>query len=62
MIEAVPGVRNCMDKVAAISETWGKLVARWDEVEQCFLDEVGRDWCCGKTAPRTYRLMKDIGC
>lgn len=62
LLEAVPEIRNQMDKVASISGTWGKLVARWDEVEQCFLDEVGLNWCKARSAPKTYELMKQIGC
>jgi hypothetical protein len=62
LLEAVPEIRNHMDKVAAISDTWAKLVDRWDEVERCFLDEVGLNWAKGDRAPRTYDLMEDIGC
>jgi hypothetical protein len=62
LLEAVPEIRNQMDKIAAISDTWGKLVARWDEVEQCFLDEVGLNWRKANSAPKTYELMKQIGC
>lgn len=62
LLEAVPEIRNKMDKVAAMSDTWGKLVARWDEVEQCFLDEVGLNWSKARRATKTYELMKEIGC
>jgi hypothetical protein len=62
LLDAVPEIRDNMDKVAGISETWAKLVDRWDEVEQCFLDEVGLNWTKGDRAPRTYELMKAIGC
>lgn len=62
LLDAVPEIRNHMDKVAAISDTWAKLVERWSEVEQCFLDEVGLNWTKGDRAPRTYELMKAIGC
>ena len=62
LLEAVPEIRQHMDRVAAISKTWGKLVDRWDEVEKCFLNEVGLDWCKGDSASVTYDLMKDIGC
>lgn len=62
LLDAVPEIKKHMDKVAAISETWGKLVARWGEVEQCFLGEAGRNWSCRKAAPQTYQLMKDVGC
>ena len=30
----------------------------FDEISQCFLDKVGLNWCKGKSAPRTYELMK----
>lgn len=64
LMDAVPEVRQHMDKVAAINETWRKLVSRWDDVEQCFLDEVGLNWSKGHNlrASRTYELMKEVGC
>jgi len=62
LLEAVPEIRNCMSKIAGISDTWAKLVARWDEAEQSFLDEVGLNWTKARSAPKTYQLMKDIGC
>lgn len=62
LLEAVPEIRGCMSKVAGISDTWAKLVERWDELEQSFLDEVGLDWAKARSAPNTYRLMKAIGC
>lgn len=62
LLEAVPEIRQHMGKIAALSETWRKLVERWDEVEQCFLDEVGLNWSKARRAPKTYELMKEIGC
>lgn len=62
LLVEVPEILQHFDKVAAISDTWAKLIARWDEVEQCFLDEVGRNWCKAHSAPKTYNLMKAIGC
>ena len=62
LLEAVPEIRQHFDEVAAISDTWAKLVSQWDEVEQCFLDEVGLNWAKGDRASRTYELMKAIGC
>ena len=61
-LAAVPEARNHLDKVAALSPVWAKLVASWDELEQCFIDEVGFDWCKGGSAKKTYDLMKSIGC
>lgn len=62
LLDAVPEIRNAMNKIADISEVWKKLVARWDEVEHSFIREVGQDWCNAKNAPKTYKLMKEIGC
>jgi hypothetical protein len=62
LLDSVPEIRNHMDKVAAISDTWERLVAKWDEVEQCFLEEVGLNWINGGHATKTYELMKKIGC
>lgn len=61
-LSMVPEARDHFDKVAAISDIWARLIARWNEVEQCFLDEVGFNWCNAKSAPKTYALMKEIGC
>ena len=62
LLKAVPEIRQHMDKVATINGIWAKLVSRWDEVEQCFLDEVGLNWIKTHRAPKTYKLMKAIGC
>lgn len=61
-LEAVPEAREHMDKLRELSSTWVKLVERWAEVEASFLDEVGRDWCKARSAPKTYELMKAVGC
>ena len=41
---------------------WKRIVDRWDDVEKSFLDEVGFNWCKAKSAPKTYKLMKEIYC
>ena len=62
LLDSVPEIRLYMDKVAAMSDTWNILVERWDEVEQCFISEAGLNWRKSGHAPRTYDLMKTIGC
>lgn len=62
LLKRIPEIRQNMDKVAKMSGTWEKLVSRWDEVEQCFLDEAGFNWSKARSAPKTYALMKEIGC
>lgn len=60
LMEMLPWVRLHLLEMADVSPEWARLVARWDEVEKTFLDEVGLAWSHGKSAPRTYKLMKDI--
>lgn len=59
-LEAVPEARSYMSEVAKLSPQWKSLVKRWDEIENCFIDEVGYDCCKSNSAPETYELMKNI--
>lgn len=59
-LAAVPEARQHLHKVAKLSKKWEKLIARWDEVEKSFIDEVGFDWCKGGSAKKTYDLMQKI--
>jgi hypothetical protein len=58
----VPEARSRLNELGKISKTWKKLVDRWDEIEKCFLEEVGLDWSKGEDlkATNTYNLMKSI--
>ena len=56
-LDAVPEARAHMDKIAAISPVWARLVEHWDELEASFLSEAGRDWSMARSAPETYKLM-----
>lgn len=60
LCKEVPEVKANFNKVADISTTWAKLISRWDELEKCFIDEVGYDWCKDRSAPKTYALIKEI--
>ena len=60
MLEAVPEVREHFDKIAALGVVWERLISRWDEIESCFLEEVGHNWCKASAAPETYDLMKQV--
>ena len=64
LLQCAPEARNHMDKVAALSDVWAKLVEKWSEVEQCFLDEVGLNWSKGRSlkARKTYDMMEELGC
>jgi hypothetical protein len=62
LIDQVPEIREHFQAIAALSQTWARLIDRWDEVEKCFLDEVGFNWSKARRASKTYELMKEIGC
>lgn len=62
LLDKVPEIRKHFDEIAKVSDEWEALIKRWGEVEKCFIDEVGFDWCNGSRASKTYELMKSIGC
>ena len=59
-LAAVPEARQHLDKVAALSKTWAKLVENWSAIEKCFIDEVGFDWSKGDSAKKTFDLMESV--
>ena len=60
LLEQAPEVRDSFPQIAKKSEAWRKLISRWHEVEQSFIDEVGLNWCKARSAPKTYKLMQDV--
>lgn len=62
LLEVAPELRKDLPKMAGLSKHWQRIVDRWEDVEKCFLEEVGHDWSKGKTAPKTFALMKEIYC
>jgi len=63
LILAVPEIRPRLNEMKEVSEYWSKLIDRWDEVETCFMEEVG-EWLTNsfsdKRATKTYNLMEEI--
>lgn len=60
LLEAVPEWKARMGEMAAHGPVWAALAARWDEIAQCFIDEVGLNWSKGNRASKTYDLMKQV--
>lgn len=60
LLDLIPEWKLRMPEMAQRNEEWAGLVARWDEIVQCFLDEVGLDWSKGRKLPasKTYAMMK----
>lgn len=56
----VPEIKEEFDLISKLSPTWSKLIERWSELEQCFIDEAGYDWSKSSHAKKTYNLMKEI--
>ncbi len=60
LLAAAPGLRKQLPRMAEVSDEWAALVARWDDIERSHLNEVGLGWTKARSAPRTYKLMRDI--
>lgn len=60
LLDLIPEWKSRMHEMAQRGKQWAGLAARWDEITQCFLDEVGLDWSKGRNlrASKTYALMK----
>lgn len=59
LLDLIPEWKPRIPDMAQHSPQWAALVKRWDEIVQCFLDEVGLDWNKGHNlrASSTYALM-----
>ena len=60
LLEAVPALRLMLPEMATASPMWAALIERWAEIEACHLDEVGLRWTKGKSAPKTYEIMRSV--
>jgi len=60
LLGQVPEMRAQLPRMAELNEVWAALVARWDELEKSFTDEVGLGWTKAKCAQKTYDLMRSI--
>lgn len=62
LLEDVPELAGHLGELAEISEVWGRLVARW----ACLcaeMDTEAPNWRDGVgKSPRTYEIMKTLGC
>lgn len=60
MLEEVPEVRDHFGSISKRGVVWGRLIERWDDIEKSFIEESGLNWSRSKSAPETYKLMKEV--
>lgn len=60
LLEAIPEWKSRIEEMGVYSKIWVLLADKWQEIYDCMEDEVGIDWRKGKSAPKTYELMKRV--
>lgn len=60
LLAVAPSLRAELPQMAKLSPVWAALVARWAEIERRHLDEVGLGWTKARSAPQTYKLMREV--
>lgn len=60
LLALIPEWRGRILEMSAVGCVWAGLARRWDDLEKSMIDEVGIGWEKGRSAPRTYQLMRDI--
>jgi len=64
LIKHIPEIKEHFESIAKLSTVWRELIKNWDDLETCFLNEVGLDWSKGREigATKTFKMMRDLGC
>lgn len=60
LLKMVPELRELLPEMAEVNGHWKALVARWNEVEQSLISEIGENGEKSRRAPLTYNLMRSI--
>ena len=58
LLDLIPEWKPRMGEMARHGKVWAALAKSWDEITTCFIAEVGLNWRNGRSAPKTYELMK----
>jgi hypothetical protein len=63
LVNQIPEIRPRLDEMRSVSPSWNSLIDHWQELEACFMEEVG-EWLYKKyslkSAPKTYAMMRKI--
>jgi len=60
LVDKAPEVKEAFGEIAKLSNCWSAIIENWDDLRECFINEVGYDWCNAKRAPRTYKKMEAL--
>jgi hypothetical protein len=60
LLEKVPEWKPRIPEMARFGAVWKGLAERWGDLDSSMREEVGINWEKGKSAARTYELMKQI--
>lgn len=60
LVNEIPEIEKHFKKIADLSPAWASIIENWNLIKDLFLEEVGYDWSNGRSAPKTYALMKDV--
>lgn len=58
LLDLIPEWTARMGEMATHGNEWQALSPIWTDLASTFIAEAGLDWCKGKSAPKTYQMMK----
>ena len=58
--EEIPEAREALPRMSTLNNTWARLVAQWQQLEDTFLAEMDHEWSNVRFAPKTYWLLHEI--
>jgi hypothetical protein len=60
LLRLIPELREAFPRMTEVSAYWAALVPRWTELAASMDEEVGIAWERGRSAPKTYALMRSL--
>lgn len=60
LLDVIPEWKNRIEEMGIYSKILVLLADKWQEIYDCMEAEVGIDWRKGRSAPKTYDLMKRV--
>lgn len=60
LLAKIPEWEPRVPELAKLSHTWAALVPQWDRLKALMIEETGPEFTRGKSAPRTYALIRQL--